>query len=152
MHCLYSGFFSAHGVHNATSAHAQTLCRLIHQAFELHRLDATANLRIEKTGRCSKSKLCLGFTSRPGLAEFLGRRPYRSRLRLACAIWVGTHMWYPGFVSRPGLAAFWVGAHIAHSFAEERARFLGRRPNVLPRICISPWAGVFLLSVLFRGC
>ena len=40
----------------------------------------------------------------------------------------------PGFISRPVLAAFWVGAHIAHSFAEERARFLGRRPYVVPRI------------------
>ena len=45
------------------------------------------------------------------------------------------------FISRPGLAAFWVGDHIAHSFAEERAPFLGRRPHVVPRICIPPWAG-----------
>ena len=30
---------------------------------------------------------------------------------------------------------------IAHSFAEERARFSGRRPNIVPRICIPPWAG-----------
>ena len=46
-----------------------------------------------------------------------------------------------GFISCPGLAAFWVGAHIAHSFAEERARFLGRRPHEKPGLCIPPWAG-----------
>ena len=38
-----------------------------------------------------------------------------------------------------GWRYFWVGAHVAHSFAEERARFLGPRPYVVPRICIPPF-------------
>ena len=46
-----------------------------------------------------------------------------------------------GFVSRPGLAAIRVGAQNTHSLAEERARFMERRPNEKPRICIPPWAG-----------
>ena len=58
----------------------------------------------------------------------------------------------PGFVSRPGLAAFWIGAQIAHSFAEERARFLGRRPCVVPKICIPPWAGGIPPQVLLSRC
>ena len=45
-----------------------------------------------------------------------------------------------GFASRPGPAAIRVGAQNTHSLAEERARFLERRPNEKPRICIPPWA------------
>ena len=32
-------------------------------------------------------------------------------------------------------------APISLKIAEERVRFLGRRPYVVPRICVSPWAG-----------
>ena len=61
-------------------------------------------------------------------ARFLGRRPNRSQpCRRACTV-LGSAA--KSLTALPkSVHGSWVGGQIAHSLAEERARFLGRRPN-----------------------
>ena len=61
-------------------------------------------------------------------ARFLGRRPNHSQpCRRACTVLGSAAKSLKALLK--SVHGSWVGGQIAHSIAEERARFLGRRPN-----------------------
>ena len=85
--------------------------------------------------------------------RFLGRRPNRSQpCRRACTV-LGSAA--KSLTALPkSVHGSWVGGQIAHSLAEERARFLGRRPNrsqLCRRACTVLGSAAKSLTVLLKS-